>query len=167
MSSENPYAPPPAPVSDQDDEASHLAGRGQRLAAAILDGVIGIVCAIPIMVLFGMFDYLKAGRPLPFTLTLASTVSGIVLFVVVHGYLLKTHGQTVGKKLIGVRIVDLDNQLPRFGKLIGLRYLPIWAVTVIPVIGQILPLIDALFIFRKDRRCLHDLIAGTRVVRAS
>jgi uncharacterized RDD family membrane protein YckC len=34
-------------------------------------------------------------------------------------------------------------------------------------IGWIFALVDALFIFREDRRCLHDFIAGTRVVRAT
>ena len=33
--------------------------------------------------------------------------------------------------------------------------------------GQTLGLIDVLFIFRSDRRCVHDLIAGTKVVSNS
>jgi uncharacterized RDD family membrane protein YckC len=32
-------------------------------------------------------------------------------------------------------------------------------------VNLILPLLDALFIFRQDRRCIHDLIAGTKVVQ--
>jgi uncharacterized RDD family membrane protein YckC len=35
----------------------------------------------------------------------------------------------------------------------------------IPVVNFILPLLDALFIFREDRRCIHDLIAGTKVIQ--
>jgi uncharacterized RDD family membrane protein YckC len=27
-------------------------------------------------------------------------------------------------------------------------------------------IVDALFIFRGDRRCIHDMIAGTRVIEA-
>jgi uncharacterized RDD family membrane protein YckC len=38
-------------------------------------------------------------------------------------------------------------------------------VALIPVIGGFLPLVDVLFIFRHDRRCIHDLLAGTNVVK--
>jgi uncharacterized RDD family membrane protein YckC len=44
------------------------------------------------------------------------------------------------------------------------RYLPISVVSVIPVVGPLLTLIDILFIFRSDRRCVHDLIADTQVL---
>jgi uncharacterized RDD family membrane protein YckC len=38
-------------------------------------------------------------------------------------------------------------------------------VSLIPA-GGFIVLIDALLIFKKDRRCLHDIVAGTRVVKA-
>jgi len=53
-----------------------------------------------------------------------------------------------------------------FGKLVGLRYVPVWLASSIPFIGGFLALIDILFIFREDRRCVHDMIAGTVVVEA-
>jgi hypothetical protein len=37
--------------------------------------------------------------------------------------------------------------------------------TVVPYLGAIFHMVDCLTIFREDRRCLHDHIAGTRVVR--
>ena len=90
---------------------------------------------------------------------------GMVMFFVLHGYLLFTRGQTIGKRVVGIRIARYaDGGLPPFWPLIAKRYAPIWVVGQIPVIGPYLTLIDALFIFRSDKRCLHDLLAGTLVV---
>jgi uncharacterized RDD family membrane protein YckC len=89
---------------------------------------------------------------------------GFIAFLVVHGYLLKKSGQTVGKKLLGTKITDLEGNLPDFTTLIVKRYLPVSVVSIVPMIGPLLSLIDIVFIFRQDRRCVHDLIAGTKVV---
>lgn len=91
----------------------------------------------------------------------------MIIFLLLHGYLLATRGQTIGKMLLGVRIVDYNtDQLLSFGKLIGLRVVPVWMVSLIPFAGGCLVLIDTLFIFGNERRCIHDLIAGTKVVQA-
>jgi hypothetical protein len=37
-------------------------------------------------------------------------------------------------------------------------------VAMIPVVGGLISLVDIVLIFRRDRRCLHDHIAGTRVL---
>jgi uncharacterized RDD family membrane protein YckC len=168
MAATDPYQPPKAELTDHEDPAeAQLATRGQRFGAAIVDTIIGFVFAVPLMMSLGLWDYAKRGRPVPFSLTLLSMALGFGFFVLVHGYFLKRNGQTVGKKLVGIRIADLQGELPAFGRLIGLRYLPISLVTLIPAIGQLLPLVDVLFIFRSDRRCVHDLIAGTKVVKAA
>ena len=166
MDNVNPYQAPKANLGEEKDEGTELAGRWQRLGAAILDGLIGMVWSIPLMFLLGLWEYMRNGRPVPTTLLITSTVIGFVMFVAVHGYFLKKNGQTLGKKIVGIRISDLENNVPSFGKVLLLRYLPISAVTLIPFAGQFLPLVDVLFIFRSDRRCVHDLIAGTKVIRA-
>jgi len=46
-----------------------------------------------------------------------------------------------------------------------LRYALVQASVLLPLVGKASRLIDTIFIFRENRRCLHDLIAGTRVVK--
>ena len=46
-----------------------------------------------------------------------------------------------------------------------LRYLPTSAVSLIPYAGSFVALLDVLFIFRRDQRCIHDHLAGTVVVK--
>ena len=36
---------------------------------------------------------------------------------------------------------------------------------MIPVLGNLISLVDAILIFREEHNCLHDDIAKTRVVR--
>jgi uncharacterized RDD family membrane protein YckC len=168
MENANPYQPPEASLAvEHDPSVVELATRGQRLGAALLDMLIGLAFGVPMMYAAGFFDYIGRGQKPPFGLTLLLTASGFVIFILVHGYFLKRDGQTIGKKLVGTRIATLDDGVPSFPTLIGARYFPLTCLSLIPSIGQILSLIDSLFVFRSDRRCVHDLIAGTKVVKVS
>ncbi len=169
MEEQNPYRSPQSVVADAAGEGE-LAGRGARLGAAIIDAIIYLVILGPLMYAGGYWQAVMgaaaAGTSVPFTTTLMWMVIAFVVFVLVQGYPLSQTGQTWGKKLLSIKIVDLEGAKPPFGRLIGLRYLPIQVVSAIPFIGGLLTIVDVLFIFREDRRCVHDLIAGTRVVNA-
>ena len=80
-------------------------------------------------------------------------------------YLLVTRSQTVGKILTRTLIVDYrTGQRAGAVSCVLLRFFVHGVITAIPNIGGLYGLVDALFIFRQDRRCLHDLIASTAVV---
>lgn len=168
MSETNPYQPPSSVVDDpvraRTDEVE-LAGRWQRLGAVLLDTLIGLVYVLPLMWALGHFDFIPLSRLTPYTVKITVALLGFVLFVLVHGYFLKRYGQTIGKKMLGIRIADMGDGIAPFGKIVLLRYLPMSAVPQLPIVGAVLSLMDTLFIFRSDRRCLHDLVAGTRVVK--
>ncbi len=168
MSDNNPYAPPSAPVSDSPVTSGEqeLAGRGTRLAAAIIDGLILGLIVWPVAMSSDYWTRATQGQVGMSDLLQLSLVS-LIGYLVLHGYLLHKYGQTIGKRLLGIRIVSVfDGQIVSLGKVFGARYVPIQLAGIIPVIGNILPLVDVLFIFREDRRCLHDFIAGTKVVKA-
>jgi len=58
----------------------------------------------------------------------------------------------------------VDNQILPLGRLLALRTLPVWVAAQVPWVGGLLGIIDVLFIFGKDRCCIHDKIAGTKVI---
>lgn len=167
MEENNPYAAPTAVVGDVQAAEVQLAGRGMRLVAVIIDTLIVLVLLIPVMLVGGIFTMLFSGEEPGFGTTLMIGVATFVLFVVVQGYPLNATGQTWGKKALGIKIVDLAGNKPEFGRLIALRYLTTQVIGMIPFIGVIYGLVNVLFIFGDDRRCIHDRIAGTRVVMAS
>ena len=77
--------------------------------------------------------------------------------------LLTKDGQTLGKKALGIRIVKVDTGLNGgFVPNVLLRFILNGLLVFIPLYF----FVDALFIFRGDRRCIHDLIASTHVIVA-
>lgn len=168
MDHPNPYAPPKAAVADAVEVSSgtELASRGQRLGASLLDTLVALIWSIPLGLGFGIWTAVFRHEPVPPGKIALVALLSALLFMLVNGKLLHTHGQTLGKRWVGIRIVTLDNELPDFWRLVALRYGPIWLLPHIPFIGRVASLIDDLFIFGPSRRCLHDLIAGTKVVRA-
>jgi len=77
-----------------------------------------------------------------------------------HG--VATVGQSLGKKAFGIRIERLNGALPGFWRGIVLR--GVLSLASLWPLGAIVALVDHLAIFGPDQRCLHDQIAGTRVV---
>ena len=168
MHDENPYNAPASNVADvgSGPAEQQLADRGMRLVAAIIDSIILIIIILPLMFFGGYFANIMTGQEPPFATQLLWAAIGFVVFVLVQGIPLNATGQTWGKKLLKMKIVDLDGNKPPLAKLLALRYLPTQAITTVPFVGPLYGLVNVLFIFGEDRRCLHDKIAGTRVVVA-
>lgn len=162
----NPYQPPltsAAPVANTSD--NELASRWQRFCASLVDSVVSAVFALPLALVLGTFEYVKARQQPPLHLTLIAALLGFIFFTIVHGYFLKKDGQTIGKRSLKIKIVDLNNVVPSFSTIIFKRYLPIGVILLIPKVGALLSFIDILFIFGKNKRCVHDYIAGTKVIK--
>src|SRR4051794_23157021 len=126
-SDDNRFAPPMAHVEDVVQAAPGvLAGRWRRLGATLIDGLIagaafGIIAVVTPINVFKP----AIGSSGIWRLLLLNVVLGFVLFLVIHGYLLATRGQTVGKALLKIRIVRSDGSPASFRRIVGLRYLPI------------------------------------------
>jgi uncharacterized RDD family membrane protein YckC len=59
----------------------------------------------------------------------------------------------------------VDGAKPGFLRAVLLRLWINGILGSLPYVGSCYGLLDILFIFGADRRCIHDLIAGTKVVR--
>ena len=108
-----------------------------------------------------VFEYLVSTvLPGEFDLADMPVVSGIALGVWIFTYFTATlaaTGRTVGKAIVGTRVVRADGSDLRAGRA-ALR------VLVMPLSFALLGIGLLLIVIRSDRRALHDLIADTAEV---
>jgi uncharacterized RDD family membrane protein YckC len=168
MNAHNPYAPPRGAVVDVAGEGLELAGRGARLLAAILDGIIaGMMIYLPaliVMVATGALARLEADEPDRTMLATAGLLCliGFIAWAWITALLVARYGQTMGKRLLEIRVVRSDGSQASLGRIFWLRNVVNVLLGVIPLYS----IIDVLLIFGVRRQCIHDLIADTIVVRA-
>src|SRR5262245_24482101 len=156
----DPYAPPVADVDGGVLEPLTanvvLADRGTRLGAVILDRLLVVPLVIPGVVLGVIFQSpatIIAGCTLP--------LLGLVAY---QWYLIATTGQSLAKRWLGIRIVRQDGSPVNFGSGVAMRSIVPTVMSWVPYLGFAFYLVDVLMIFRDDRRCVHDHIAGTKVI---
>jgi len=143
---------------------STLAKKSTRLFAIILDFLIMLLVCIPGLITYKITNDYQYDNSIG---TLIIVLSYLILGSTQLFYLVK-HGQSLGKKALGIKIVKIDNeQVPGFATIFLLRSLIPNIISSVPYAGPVFWLIDILFIFRDDRRCMHDLIAQTKVVNVS
>ncbi len=158
-----------------------LAASGARLAARTVDLIIVLVLAavpsLPVLlaIMARITDQIRAAQA-GSTTTTVYLVNGqtlglwalclAIILAISGGYevwQLARWGQTVGKRLVNVRVADRDGvRDPSLGQALG-RWLGYYVLLCVPVLG----LLDAAWLLwdQSTRQCLHDKLAGTVVVR--
>lgn len=129
--------------------------------------MLGLPVSLILMSLFGYDQMHTAGamdvitnnqealrnRPNPL-----SSLLQIVLFMLITVELWHRYTQTPGKKLTRIRVVDAKTLSAAPYWKLALRFIG-YFLSLVSVIGFFIGL------FRKDKRCLHDLLSGTAVIR--
>lgn len=173
----NPYAAPGAVVEDAPTwGAGELEGRKatrwQRWWGAFVDSLIVGIGAWPLSMWWAThygINHAASERllaNLPFTGSTAMVVCSALLLVVIaiNLSLLSRNGQTIGKRAVGTKIVRTDGSPVELWRVVVMRWLPLFAVRWIPLVGGLAGLADALVIFGSNKRCIHDYIADTIVI---
>jgi uncharacterized RDD family membrane protein YckC len=172
----NNYAPPQSVVADVPTAigAFEKATRGSRLGAVLIDGLIFGIPVMPAYVVAfrtafqgGRFNALSFGAAMfaSGTLFYLGLLVDLVLLVVM-AVLVHRNAQTFGKKILKIKVARTDGSRATLGRIFWLRNFVNALIGVVPFVGAFYPLVDALIIFGDARRCCHDYIADTIVIRA-
>jgi uncharacterized RDD family membrane protein YckC len=147
----------PASLPPVEVPTERLVGFWSRLGAFLLDRIILVILAAPFLTLppgmkpemmFNTDDPVVRKAILQF-----EAVEGIYFLVMTGAW-----GATLGKLAIGARIVKADGSRLGF-KLAIIRVLSAYLSVLLTFFFGYL-----LIIFRRDRRALHDIFIGTKVV---
>ncbi len=132
------------------------AGFWIRFVAALIDSLVFVVVEF----VLGVVARLVWGAEISETKVFKATVTafmfvfGSVYYVALHA----AFGQTLGKMVMKIRVVRLDDGRISVGTAI-LRYVGYFVSGLIFAVGYLMAGL------RHDKRALHDLLAGTRVIR--
>jgi uncharacterized RDD family membrane protein YckC len=158
-----------------------LAERGTRLLAASIDELIllGIFLpmvfgAVPTIItlvsggtdpeLIDTSDVLRAMVGGPGTIV---TVVALIAWCVITAWLVAANGQSIGKRMVGIKVVRTDGSPASFARIFLLRNVVNGLPNLLPYVGWLYQLVDPLLIYQDSRQCLHDRIADTIVVRCA
>ncbi len=156
-------AAPPQQVGVEPWPEGSPAGFWVRGAALVVDGLALGAAFLPFQ-LFVVWPTLFAGglgRPDPARAFAVHTGYNVVAFVVGAAYIVWMHGkwgQTLGKMATGVQVVKVTGEPIGYGRAFG-RWLGTLLSGITLGIGYVMAGL------RSDKRALHDLVAGTRVIK--
>lgn len=147
--------PPLPPQTDHREDLSNFppAGKMERVLAFLLDNVLyGSATKLATAIIAISF---KRGPGFVWLSASAATFVFLVYWIYPAYY----NGQTLGKKVFKLRMVRTKSATE-------LSFLQILFRETIGRVASTIPIGAGYFmiIFRKDRRALHDMMAGTRVV---
>ncbi|MFF3948247.1 RDD family protein [Streptomyces sp. NPDC001902] len=158
----DPYASGPYGAGEPDPLAGMppLAHRGRRLLARIVDGLI---IGIPVYGLTGLiwdYDYNATGA------VFSQGVIYAVIYLAYQVFMLTRSGQSLGKKLLKVRVGMLADGTNPTAPAALKRESVYSLVPIIPCCGEIFWIIEVLWCTwdKPYRQCLHDKAGQTVVV---
>jgi uncharacterized RDD family membrane protein YckC len=170
MTTTNLYAPPGAAVADIVglEASAELADRLTRFWAMILDGIIlGAMVYLPALVTVWLGTNAAAadGSNPVFIAGSIITLIGLIAWCWLTITYVSRNGQSIAKKLLDIKVVRRDGSPASLSRIFWLRNVVNTLIGMIPFLGALYTIVDALFIFSESQQCLHDKIADTIVVK--
>jgi len=155
--------------------SAELAGLGKRFLGAMADGLINLLSVTPgiIFIVIGAVANSNQRQNRDegtgtILLGIALAALGILIVFAIQVYLLATKSQSIGKLLLGMQIMDYETDEPAgFVKAFVMRAFVNGLIGSVPYVGIVYSLVDILFIFGEEHRCIHDQLAGTYVADIS
>jgi uncharacterized RDD family membrane protein YckC len=132
---------------------SDYAGFWRRVAALLLDGLVVGIVTVPLTLALGSDD--------PGSSTYSPAASSISTAITWLYYALmesSTKQATVGKMALGILVTDLEGRRIGFGKATGRYFAKILSALILGI-GFLM------VAFTQRKQGLHDILAGTLVVR--
>lgn len=152
-----------------DDEKFPIADPGKRLVGVLIDHATTFLALAPGMGIMVIASPQPEEEPSPLALIGAGVMFiGLVVLFIINLYLLINHSQSVGKFLLKMQIVDYNTMAPAgFIECFILRVLVNGVICILPCVGFFYFLVDSMFVFSDEHRCLHDRLSGTLVIDIS
>jgi uncharacterized RDD family membrane protein YckC len=130
------------------------AGFWRRVAAVIIDGLLLSVVTVPLTLALGGGDaYADAARS-----SAGSTISTVVSWLYYALMESSAKQATVGKMALGILVTDLEGGRIGFGRATGRYFAKILSALILGI-GFLMAA------FTQRKQGLHDIIAGTLVVK--
>lgn len=142
--------------------ALDIASTGRRFAGLFIDNMMTTIASyalmIPMFLLMVAASSPGRGQDPPVALVLLMYPILFAIPVVYEGLMLQRRGQTLGKMALGTKVVTPDGLDIKAGQAWGRAALKL-------ILGSCIGIDYLPAFFTRERTCLHDLIARTRVVR--
>jgi uncharacterized RDD family membrane protein YckC len=149
--------------SGTDASTLQLATIGRRAGAIIIDNmVVGIPAWILLVVLMvALMPMMKGGGEMALGfLFIAVGLLVFVAFVAYEALMISRNGQTLGKMALRIRVVRPDGSPISAGQAWGRASIRVVLIHVLMLLNYIPAFVT------KEKTCLHDMVAKTRVVQA-
>ena len=157
--------PSPEPIAPPASASTQYGGFGARLGAFVIDIIIvnmaGVVVVLPVSVLLAL---ILPAMGLDDTLVesvggLAGGVIGMAISWIYEAAMLSSSRQaTLGKQALGLKVVDLNGGRISFARATGRNFARYVSALTLLIGYLIQP-------FTEKRQTLHDMLAGTLVVK--
>lgn len=162
--------------NDSEENEVELASPWQRIAAVLINSLITMLLYAPMIV--AAITMGRQGEAVGNSSLIWMGISGLLLLAwgIYQAVLMSQTGQSLGKKLMGIKVVTLEGDNPGFVGTVLMReivYNIILSVLgMIPFLGVLISLGAAIallvmiFLDSNNRRTLQDMLAKTLVVKA-
>jgi len=149
---------------DAREPESEPASRTARFWANLVDlSVIPLPFATGAIIDWGLWRLGHLHKPIGGLVSIACG-GAVSLALLVLQVRLALNGQSIGKRSRGIRVVRTDGNRASLFRILARNLVTVIAFAPLPF-AFLLIFIDALMIFGNERRCLHDVMVGTKVVK--